>query len=193
VSHFGKLLLTCNILMSCFCQAVGADPVSSVTVRLYSDVQLSSKTLAQAEHETVRILRQAGVETVWVECKTLASSSDPRCQIQPGPRYLIVRIVPKSYKAADSIFGMAYLADGRGAYSDVFYDSVEKLHQECGASVPRVLGHVIAHELGHLLLGSNAHAEIGIMRPRWYGEQLHAVERGALFFTPDQARTMRSR
>jgi hypothetical protein len=57
---------------------------------------------------------------------------------------------------------------------------------------PRVLGHVMAHELGHLLLGSNAHAEIGIMRPRWFGQQLRAVERGALFFSPEQALLMRN-
>jgi Zn-dependent peptidase ImmA (M78 family) len=59
-------------------------------------------------------------------------------------------------------------------------------------SEPRVLRHVMAHELGHLLLGSNAHAEIGIMRPRWFGQQLRAVERGALFFSPEQALLMRN-
>ncbi len=194
MSEFGKFLLASNILASCFSLAAGADTVSSsVTVRLYTDVQLSPKTLAQVEQEEVRILRQAGVETVWVECKSSVSDRDPRCQIPPGPGYFVVRIVPKAHKAADSIFGVAYLANGSGAYSDVFYDSVEKLHQECGASTERVLGHVIAHELGHLLLGSNAHTESGIMRPHWYAEQLHALERGALFFTPEQARKILSR
>jgi hypothetical protein len=194
VSHFTKGLLIANLLIvSSSCQAANADAVSSIAVRLYSDVQLSTKTLAQAEQEAVRIFRQAGVETVWVQCKPSPSPSDRRCQIPPGQKFLVLRIVPKALKAADSIFGMAFLSEGRGTYSDVFYDSVEKLHQECGASVPRVLGHVMAHELGHLLLGSNAHAEIGIMRPRWYGEQLHAVERGTLFFTPEQARLMQYR
>ncbi|PYX01499.1 MAG: hypothetical protein DMG86_10090 [Acidobacteria bacterium] len=175
MSHFTNGLLIANLLIvSSACPAANADSVSSTTVRLYSDVQLSTKALVQAQQEAVRIFRQAGVETVWVQ-------------------FLVMRIVSKALTSAESIFGMAFLSEGRGTYSDLFYDSVEKLHQECGASVPRVLGHVMAHELGHLLLGSNAHVEIGIMRPRWHGEQLRAVERGTLFFTPEQARLMQYR
>ena len=194
VSHFTNGLLVANLLIvSSACPAANADSVSSTTVRLYSDVQLSTKALVQAQQEAVRIFRQAGVETVWVQCKPSPSPADRRCQIPPSEKFLVMRIVSKALTSAESIFGMAFLSEGRGTYSDLFYDSVEKLHQECGASVPRVLGHVMAHELGHLLLGSNAHVEIGIMRPRWHGEQLRAVERGTLFFTPEQARLMQYR
>jgi hypothetical protein len=106
-----------------------------------------------------------------------------------------MRIVAKASSAADSIFGMAFLSetDGRGSYSDVFLDSIQNLHQECGASVGRVLGHVMAHEVGHLLLGTKAHAAIGIMRPHWYGEQLGAISKGSLLFTAEQATLMRKR
>jgi hypothetical protein len=195
VSHSTKgfLIFSVLILVSS-CPAENADTASSVTVRLYSDVQLSTQTLSQAEQEATRIFRQAGIETVWVQCKPSPSPTDPRCEFPPGSKLLAMRIVPKALNAADSIFGMAFLSqEGHGAYGDVFYESVETLHQQCNASVPRVLGHVMAHELGHLLLGSNAHTEIGIMRPHWFSEQLRAVERGALFFSPEQARLMRNR
>jgi hypothetical protein len=170
-------------------------PASAVMVRLYSEVQLPGKTLAQAEQEAVRIFHQAGIEAIWVQCETFKAATDPRCYLAPGGKRLVMRIVDKGSSAGDSVFGMAFLSetDGHGAYSDVFFGSVEKLHGECGASMGRVLGHVMAHELGHLLLGSKAHAVTGIMRPHWYGEQLSAISKGALFFTPEEAILMRKR
>jgi hypothetical protein len=105
----------------------------------------------------------------------------------------VLRIVPKALSAADSMFGMAFLAGNGGVYGDVFFDSVEILHRDCGASIARVLGHVMAHEVGHLLLGSHSHSSIGIMCPSWHSEQLRRVEKGTLFFTPEQARAMRDK
>jgi hypothetical protein len=57
--------------------------------------------------------------------------------------------------------------------------------------VPRLCALVPAHELGHLLLGSNAHSCEGIMRPSWHGNELRAASMGALLFTPEQARSIR--
>ena len=156
--------------------------------------RLPPKTLTQAEQEAIRIFRQAKIETVWVECETLMTARDPRCHIAPDPKHLVIRIVPEASSFADSIFGVAFLGEtGRGTYSDVFFGSVETLRNDCGAFVGRVLGHVMAHELGHLLLGPNAHAVVGIMRPHWFGEQLAAISRGLVFFTPEQATLMRKR
>ena len=64
--------------------------------------------------------------------------------------HLKLRIVPPDQKSSDDVFGIAFLsAEGTGAHGDVFYDSVEELE----------------YELGHLLLGSNAHSRLEIMRP----------------------------
>jgi hypothetical protein len=51
----------------------------------------------------------------------------------------------------------------------------------------------MAHELGHLLLGSNGHASQGIMRPRWQHEELVKAAMGTLVFTPEQAQRMSAR
>jgi hypothetical protein len=173
-------------------QSVALDP--TVTVALYDDVQLSEEVLTQAADEATRIFHKAGVTTLWIACKSSKSDAtpDPRCQGPPGLRHLALRVVPRSWKSSDSIFGVAFLSErGTGAYGDIFYDSVEKLHRDWGASLPRVLGHVMAHELGHLLLGSNAHSREGIMRPSWHGNELRAASMGALLFTPEQARSIR--
>jgi len=102
--------------------------------------------------------------------------------------------VPWSSKSGDAVFGIAFLSsDGEGAYSDVFYDSVKKLHEECNTRTPILLGHVIAHEIGHLLQGTNAHSWMGIMRSQWQGEELQSIAMGNLLFTPPQIESLKAR
>jgi predicted aspartyl protease len=166
-----------------------------VTIREYNDAQLPETILSQAQNEAVRVFHRAGITVSLVECGTETGDPDSSpCRHPPGPANLVLRIVPRARPSGDSVFGIAFLsAEGTGAYSDVFYDSVEKLHTDWGASIPGVLGHVMAHEIGHLLLGSNAHSRSGIMSPKWHGEQLRGVAMGTLLFTPEQASAMRNR
>src|SRR5437660_1448392 len=119
---------------------------STVTIRVYSEVPLSNNVSSQAEAEATRIFQQAKIQSLWVNCGTSSTPTDSRCQTEPGPMHLVLRIVPKALHAADSIFGMAFPSDNGGVYGDVFFDSVENLHRDYGASVARVLGHVMAHE-----------------------------------------------
>ncbi len=56
-----------------------------------------------------------------------------------------------------------------------------------------LLGHVLAHEIGHLLLRSNSHSVSGIMSARWTGEELRRLSEGAMFFTPLESKVMAGR
>jgi hypothetical protein len=56
-----------------------------------------------------------------------------------------------------------------------------------------MLGHVISHEIGHLLLGTNSHSPSGIMRAQWDREQLSLAVAGLLTFTKSQSRRMTDR
>jgi hypothetical protein len=96
--------------------------------------------------------------------------------------------------SSDGIFGVAFLsAGGTGAYSDIFYDSVVKLDRDGRLGLARALGHVMAHEVGHLLLGLNAHSHRDIMSPSWHEDELRLASMGALLFSEEQARLMRER
>jgi hypothetical protein len=52
---------------------------------------------------------------------------------------------------------------------------------------------VMAHEIGHMLLGSHAHAISGIMRGHWESSELHQIAMGTLLFLPLQEQRMRLR
>jgi hypothetical protein len=97
-------------------------------------------------------------------------------------------------RSTREVFGVAFLsADGAGCYSDVFFDQAMELHVSWNVALADILGNVMAHELGHLLLGSNSHSGVGIMRAHWQGEELHRLSWGSLRFTNEQADRMRGR
>jgi hypothetical protein len=168
----------------------------AISVSIYDDVQLSPRVLAEAEDETARVYQKAGITISWIECKSSKTDSAPdlRCQDPPSAMHLNLRILPHASKSGDGIFGVAFLsAEGTGAYSDVSYNSAEELDRDWHVGLARVLGHVMAHELGHLLLGSNAHSRQGIMCPSWHGGELRLASMGALLFSQEQAQFMRER
>ena len=49
------------------------------------------------------------------------------------------------------------------------------------------LGNVMAHEIGHLLLGPKAHSPAGIMKAKWNQQELQPAALASLRFTPQQA------
>ena len=100
----------------------------------------------------------------------------------------------RSRLSTNEVFGVAFLsAEGTGCYSDVFYDRAMELHANWNVGLADTLGNVMAHELGHLLLGSNSHASTGIMRAHWQGEELRHLSWGRLSFTNQQADHMRGK
>jgi hypothetical protein len=174
---------------------------SQLVVSVYDSVGIPRTALAEAEREAERIFKPAGVNVLWMNCRTAATSQQdspalrpPDCGLVKWPDHLALRIVPRSNRFTNEVFGVAFLsAEGVGCYSDVFYDHATDLHAESNVSVANILGNVIAHELGHLLLGSNSHALSGIMKGRWEGEELNRVAKGGLSFNAEQAEHIRDR
>ncbi len=116
------------------------------------------------------------------------------CASFEWPTHLAARVLSGSRLSTNEVFGVAFLsADGEGCYSDIFYDRVMELHANWNAGTADILGNVMAHELGHLLLGSNSHSGMGIMRAHWQGEELRRLSRGNLWFTNEQADRMSGR
>jgi len=74
-----------------------------------------------------------------------------------------------------------------------FYEPVIKLESTSGVLAAVILGDAMAHELGHLLLGTNSHSESGLMRARWDQGNLAKAQKGTLSFSPVQALEIRRR
>ena len=78
-----------------------------------------------------------------------------------------------------------------GALATIYVDRVAWLADAAGVDTRMLLGRAIAHELGHLLLGTNAHSETGLMRAVW---SCDALRRNAALdwrFAPADTSAMR--
>jgi hypothetical protein len=195
MSRRAKAFLMLLFLTTTRCFSTGNPSSVSVTVDVFNDAATPRSVVEFAEQEASRIFMAAGLEITWVDCLARQQNMpSATCPPSRGPAHLNLRILPRGKRVTQDSFGVAFLAvDGTGTYIDVFYDAVEKLHHESNTSPGRLLGHVMAHEIGHLLIGSHAHSKWGIMCPVWGRIELRRVEMGSVFFTSDQAGRMRTR
>jgi hypothetical protein len=186
------------VALAVFLASVTANSKAStpqITINVYNDAALEESTLRKAQEEATSILKRAGIEAEWINCKGPTPEQAPNaCLLPMSQTHLAVSIVPFQMDGADSSLGVAFLAENQpGVYADVFYPSIERLVRDYGTSRSLVLGNVMAHEIGHLLLGIRSHSPIGIMRPHWCYQELDQVGKGTLQFTPTQAHAMQAR
>ena len=167
----------------------------TISVHDYADVP--SKLLSAAEEQAREIYRRAGLETVWLNCSPKLENIEPESCHFSDTTHLTLKISPRALNVQVrdrlDVLGTAYPDDkGVGYFAYVFYDRVQELaeRQRLGH---RLLADVMAHEIGHLLLGSNSHSLSGIMSAHWNYDQLRNISEGAMWFIPAQSRMMRDR
>jgi len=165
-----------------------------VTISVYNDAGVPGAVLLRGEDEAGRVFEQAGIEVKWLNCQVPAASEEESemCRKAVFPQHLQLRIVRKARTLNGKAMGVSFqAADGSGCYADVFYEPMKEVHESSGADIASLLGHVVAHEVGHLLLGTNSHAAAGIMQARWTAEELASNEMGKVAFTEKESRQMR--
>ena len=171
-------------------------PSDNAQLRVFvvEDAAISGRTLLEAERDAGRVFRMAGVDVSWVTCERRVPLSNMHCLDDAQNSDLILRIVPNARTYTSEVFGVSFLDEvGQGTYADVFLTPIQQMTAlDRELSLDAILGDVIAHELGHLLLGNHAHSVQGIMRARWQADQLHGLSAGRLFFTTDQAAQLRN-
>jgi hypothetical protein len=181
-----SLILAC-LFGSVPARAQSSDPVT-ITIQVFNYAQMPRQTLESGEHEAERVLTLAGARVKWLHCRnvsSLASESKALCDYGLSPQTPTLRFITGTNKRDPREYGYTDIP----VLSTVYY---EKIVERSGydfnsADIPVVLGCVIAHELGHLLLRSSAHSLVGIMQPQWGTKQFQDALKGVLFFTKEQA------
>jgi hypothetical protein len=180
---------------------VPSDASLIITIHVRDYAEVDAKILAQAKQVAAEIFKKAGVETHWIDVPEISQAlSDLPDRDSPLSSDLHLHILSQrmSNRLAlpDNVMG---LAPGKGPDRRlvyVFYGYVTRLAlrqaRQTHATVGHILGEMIAHELGHILLNLPAHSEIGIMRGDWDLKDLCNVAYGLLFFTQQQAEVIRT-
>ena len=131
------------------------------------------------------------IEIVWAKCEAGLEGDEAVQQHWFTLRLRDGRPFIKPAPAALDTLGEAFLPVDNGGYIvEVYYQAVQALAGAKEAELTTLLGYVIAHELGHLLLGPG-HAAKGVMRSAWDRRDLEAIRQGCLRFSPVEAASMR--
>jgi len=184
------------LTLSAICSAQ-VPPGITISVHNYADV--SDKALEKAEGEARRIFQQAGVRTIWLNCSPKLEEEkrhSANCSLVDDSHLAlkILQTVENSRlgESAD-VLGTAILFENKTAYyAYAYYDRIQQLAESRNLG-DELLAAVLVHEIGHLLLESNAHSLSGIMCARWSGDELRQVSEGIMYFTPVQSRQIRAR
>lgn len=169
-----------------------------ITVTVYNRSSMRIPTLTAGQSIAQEVLGRAGVDSIWVNCPIRSAlEADPKCKQQPlNPTRLVLTVVPHwADRHGDSdTLGLALEVEhGFGSYCYVFQGRLDELAAAMHISSARLLGHAMAHEIGHLLKGSRSHSPRDIMSKHWYADELRAAAMGSLNFTADDAVLMRTR
>jgi hypothetical protein len=177
--------------------AKGAEP-KPVILRTYNSFGVSAEELRGAERVVEGLLDSVGIHAIWRSCRIAQRATEPladACMDPVAANELIVRIVASvdDDKAAYRL-GFSYVdpVHGMGTLATVFADRVATLAATLETDAGVVLGRAVAHEIGHLLMGTQVHSASGLMRATWSNETILANRLDDWGFSAQQASEMRA-
>jgi hypothetical protein len=175
----------------------GIGPAQTLSIRLYDEAQASPRVLHSATDEANWLFRAARIRISW-ECPSPESPEDQGTDMsssafqQPDTRrYIVLRLMGRTPASIlPGALGYALPFAHTGAHVLIFYDRVEALARNLNETTYVVLGHAMAHEIGHVLLGSSEHASGGLMQARWTAATWRLASAGLLAFRREEAELM---
>jgi hypothetical protein len=186
------LTVTASVMLSTSLAAAPQtdQPMVSIGIDDYGNVPVHQ--LIRAQDDVAQAYCDVGVEIAWRETRHLSTGTPPARTPFRGLTIIILspdmftRMAPPS-----SALGVTPATlDGPGHIAYVFYSRLPTINL---GNDHQMLGLVLAHEIGHLLLPYGSHSETGIMRGQWGVQKLPRVGLQALGFTPFQAQEIRRR
>jgi hypothetical protein len=190
---------SCTVLLLLLALAGNAKTLtaqtSAVQVKVYDYADLKPELLHKVVALTQQILAGTGLSVQVQLCRGGLAVS---CEGQNGlVRSLTVRLVAGGSKTKDSVLraplGQSMADHQGGTYASIFMERIQDAAAE--ANVPRdtVLVYAIAHEVGHLLLGDDAHTPRGIMKGNWNRKDYEAMNQNQFHFIAGQAHQFATR
>ena len=157
----------------------------TITVRVYDLYGLPADQRAKALALAGETLARANVSATWIDCsRDEGKVPPPACTARLEKGHIVLRFQHRSSRGPH-ILGTAIVQDGGpNVLASVYAESVAARSAKTGLPFALILGRVTAHEIGHLLLGTNGHAPTGLMRATWNLRLRHPSE---WQFTDDDA------
>jgi hypothetical protein len=168
-----KTLLLFSFGLSLQLAAAGCDTLRTVSIRLINDAAVNPRVMIAARQEAAYVLKTLCVQVEWT-----ASPSTQALEM-----HMVVE--PLSAGITDRALGITVLDALRGNRGAVFLARVRAMEEPYASRIGlgRLLGCVLAHEIGHMLLNSNAHSPEGIMIAHFGDAEVQKAVQRHLTFT----------
>jgi hypothetical protein len=190
MSNRGCLILAL-VALACNVSAQTA----AVEVHVYDQSSLQPSTFQSFVTQAQKIMAETGLS---IQVKACGRSVSVVCESQTyGTRYLVVRVVAGGPKKMQNVrrppLGQSFADADGGKYASVFLERVQD--EAASSNIPwiTVLAYATAHEIGHLLLGNQAHSPRGVMKATWDRIDYEAMNQNYLHFSAESVRQLRSR
>jgi hypothetical protein len=160
------------------CSIAGIAPDARGSVKLCVEIGMPDPwVITRGEFIAKEIFAQIGIK--------LEVSHRMQCSETPG----ILIHIGSAPTAAVHPGALAYARLGE-ARIEVFFDRV--LKNAAPMVAPNLLGHVLAHEIGHVLEGIDRHSEEGIMKAHWTADDYERMYPQPMRFAPEDVALIRA-
>jgi hypothetical protein len=177
----------------------------SITIRSHN-TSVSQEEFGVARRVASDILGEAGLAVSWLQCLSNGTPPAPAQCGQPlddNELILMIERAPRRTARLVQVWaptpqrqalGVSYVDTqaGRGTLATVYSERVKNLSRGTGVDSADLLARVIAHEIGHLLLGTSRHALSGLMRAAWSHADVRRNEASDWRFSESESRAMRN-
>lgn len=192
-----RTISTSLVFLSAIAGALHAEAPTApptITVRLYNMAGAQAEEIAAAAAEAAEIFAPTGVALEWADCTD--PYGEPLCGKVKGPAAVNLRLMPSRLAPAglpDGIFGFALMSTtgGFARTANVYFDRVGAIADGRKYRQAVILGAMLAHEIGHLMLGQGSHSKYGLMSLPWGPKLLTQANRGMLSFAKREAARIR--
>ena len=140
---------------------VAQDAAVVIDGRVDNAARVDASIVRAAQREAARVFKQAGVVITWSEAP--AASAANRVHV----RLLAAEDAKRVMMASEGGYRVVAQASSEARRVYVDWGGVHAAAIHAGRNPSEVLGIVLAHELGHLLLPGYGHGATGLMRARY--------------------------
>ena len=175
----------------------------SLIARVYDNAGILAGDRARVISRAREILTRAELDIEFRDCPARGAKVAAVCTAPPDAGELIVRLArganrsdatsrndsPDNGRALGN--SLIDTSTGAGTLATVFVDRIEVMADRARADRWAMVGRVMAHEIGHLLLGTNAHSGTGLMREIWTVAELTRNRAQDWIFSGAQRETLR--
>jgi hypothetical protein len=185
------LALTLTVPAISTAEPAGRTPLA---VRVFDVTGISDGGLRAALSEANAVLARSGLDVSWIRC---AGQDVPAaaCDRPVTNGELLVRVFNRPMRDTNAVTMGYALVDPSVRHSllaSVYWNRVLAVANRADIDPMLLLGRVIAHEIGHLLLNTNHHSPAGLMRADWSQTELRLGTPADWRFDEAEARAMRA-